>query len=176
MEELQNMLESAVFKTDVRRIAGWIGDDPDRFHALVTILQEGSSPRSSKAAWVLSDCATAFPGLLPPHLSSLVRMLQQPTTAAVRRNIVRILQFQELDEENAGLAAEACFRFLNASSEPVAVKAFSMTVLYNLTLRYPDLGHELRETLLALQPLGSPGIRSRAKNILGRLERMSLPD
>lgn len=169
------MLETVVFKSDVRRIAAWIGNDPDRFHALVSVLQEGSSPRSSKAAWVLSDCATAFPALLPPHLGTLVRMLRQPTTAAVRRNIVRILQFQELDEENAGLAAEACFRFLNASAEAVAVKAFSMTVLYNLTLKYPDLSRELRETLLALQPLGSPGIRSRAKNILKRLERTSAP-
>lgn len=171
MDELRIMLQNAAFKQDVRRIAIFIGNDPVLFGSLIDHVFSDDFRLASKAAWAMSDCAAVHPDLLLTHMRRLGESLSPTLIVAVKRNIVRVLQYYDLDEQTAGPVAHACFRFLNNPAEPVAVKAFSMTVLYNLTLKYPDLGRELRETLHAIIPNGSPGIRSRAGRILKLLER-----
>lgn len=166
MDPLHIMLQSAVSKRDVQRIALFIGNDPGLFGILIDHVFSNDFRLASKAAWAMSACAEMEPRLLTPHLNRLGEGLSHGLPVAVKRNIVRVLQYCDLDEETAGPVAKACFSFLVNASEPVAVKAFSMTVLYKLAGKYPDLAHELGETLREMIPYGSPGIRSRAGQIL----------
>ena len=170
MDQLNFLLQNATSKQDVRRIAILIGNNPALFGALIDRVFSDDIRKASKAAWAMSDCVEIYPDLLLKHMRRLGEGLTSEVPVAVKRNIVRVLQYYDLDEQTAGPVAQACFHFLNNASETVAVKAFSMTVLYNLTLKYPDLGRELRETLHSIIPNGSPGIRSRAGRILKLLD------
>ena len=101
----------------------------------------------------------------------MVKSLNSSLPVAYKRNVLRILQNHEIPEPLWGHAAEQCFGFLNDTSEPVAVKVFSMTVIHNLTKDIPELAHELKIILEDQFDYGSAGFQSRARKILKALQK-----
>jgi hypothetical protein len=65
---------------------------------------------------------------------------------------------------------DTCFALLDPK-EPIAVRAFSMTVLGNLAAQHPDLKKELRLVIESQLPYGSAGFVARAKKVLKQLEK-----
>jgi hypothetical protein len=58
---------------------------------------------------------------------------------AVKRNVVRLLQFVEIPWKLHGEVMNYCFDFIADVKEAAAVKAFSLTILENLCQQYPDI-------------------------------------
>ena len=83
---------------------------------------------------------------------------------------MRALQYVDIPEKYQGKILDVCFRLLKSSDEPIAVKAFSMTVIFNLSKKYPDIIPELRATIKALMPNGSAGIKSRGNKVLKAIQ------
>lgn len=152
-------------------ITKWVGDKPDRVAALVDLFLHDEYRVVQRAAWVLSYVAEKHPGLVQPHLEKMVnRMGDAGIPAAVKRNVVRVLQFMPIPENLQGPVMDYCFRFLEDPKETIAVRAFSMTVLANLAQQYPEIKNEI--ILLIEDQLregASPGIRSRGKKTLAQL-------
>jgi hypothetical protein len=97
-------------------------------------------------------------------------MSEPGVPVAVKRNVVRILQFVDIPEDLHGEVMNICFELLGDLRETIAVRVFSMTVLARLAEIYPDIRQELRiiiEDELSHQP--SAGFKSRAKKILAAL-------
>eukprot|EP01031_Cornospumella_fuschlensis_P001081 gene1081-1357_t len=69
----------------------------------------------------------------------LLNLKQDNLHDAIKRNTIRVLQTVEIPEELHGIAADICFQYLSNHEEAVAIKAFSMTVLFNLSKHYPEL-------------------------------------
>jgi hypothetical protein len=59
-----------------------------------------------------------------------------------------------------------CFEFLQSAETPIAVKAFSLTILGNLAAEYPEIRGELKLIIEEQWEHATPAIRSRAKRIL----------
>ena len=58
---------------------------------------------------------------------------------------------------------DICFRYVESPNEAVAIKAFSLTVLYNLSKLYPEIIPEVK-TLIEIQwPKQTAAFRVRAK-------------
>ncbi|WP_343703042.1 hypothetical protein [Chitinophaga sp.] len=156
------------------RIAHWVGKDPERTAALAHLFLHDEYRVVQRAAWILSYVASSHPSLLQPHLPQMVARMGDPgIPVAVKRNVVRILQFMTVPEALQGPVMDYCFRFLEDPAETIAVRAFSMTVLANLAQQYPDIRHEI--ILLIEEQLregASPGFRSRAKKTLAQLEKL----
>jgi len=126
---------------------------------------------TQRAAWPMSDIAKKHPKLLFKYYPLLIDLLNQPNKHnAINRNILRAFQFVEIPEEHEGNVLDISFKLLNSTSEPVAVKAFSMTVIYNLTKKYPEIKQELKASIEALIPDGSAGIKSRGGKILKAIQ------
>jgi hypothetical protein len=86
---------------------------------------------------------------------------------AVKRNVLRILQFLPLPEDLHGQLMNICFPLLEDPKEQIAIRVFAMTVLSRLVALYPDIKGELRaiiEDALTHDP--SPGFRSRSRIVL----------
>ncbi|MFX8778192.1 hypothetical protein ABTM50_20175, partial [Acinetobacter baumannii] len=62
---------------------------------------------------------------------------------AVIRNAVRVLETIEIPEQYHGEVMNRCFAFIEDPTIPVAIKAFSLTTLFNLSRQYPEIKHEL---------------------------------
>jgi hypothetical protein len=62
-----------------------------------------------------------------------------------------------------------CFELISSEDIPVAVKVFSMTILYNLSIEYPEIIPELRLLLEDRWEKETVAFRSRAGKIMARL-------
>jgi hypothetical protein len=62
------------------------------------------------------------------------------------------------------------FKLLINPNEAIAVRAFSMTVLFNISKKEPDLKNELKLILAELVNSDSAAIKNRAKHILKEID------
>lgn len=153
------------------RIIKHVGSDNERFKVLVAIFLEGPHRLTQRAAWPLSYCVRNHPPLLDKHYKPILAMLDKPGIHdAVKRNIMRLLQFVDIPRRYQGEVIERCFELMDAK-EPVAVRVFSMTVLANLARHHPDLKKELILVIEDQQPFASAAYLSRSKKILKQLEK-----
>jgi hypothetical protein len=127
---------------------------------------------TQRAAWVMSICATNHPSLITPYLNKMIDNLKKPVHDAVKRNTVRVLQHIDIPTKLMGKTADICFELLTTPSEAIAIKAFSMTVLMNITKKQPDFKTELRILIEDQLPYSSPGFLSRAKKTLKELDKL----
>lgn len=126
------------------KIIRWVGRDKQRFARLIDVFIAGPYRITQHAAWPLTYCVEAHPELVSPHLKRLLTHMDDPDLhGAVRRNIVRLLQFVEIPARFQGKVADRCFAYMNDRSEAIAVRVFAMTVLFNLSKVQPGLKSEL---------------------------------
>jgi len=155
-------------KAHAQRIAAYIGSDPDCFKILMALFFNGGYRVTQRAALVLSVCSESHPALVQPYLKDLILNLEKPVSDAVKRNTIRYLQKISIPTELQGRLVDICFNYLTGT-EPVAIKAFAMTVLANLVKTEPDLANELKIIIQDQLPHASPGFSARARKILREL-------
>ena len=159
-------------KAQTMRIVRYIGNDPNRFGELMALYFDENNRISQRASWPAGYCAVAHPELIYPYLKKMVSQLDLPVHNAIKRNTTRILAEIDIPEELLGEVADLCFRFLDDPKEAIAVRAFSMSVCFNITRREPELANELKIILEDHFPHSSAGFKARAKRILKELGKM----
>ena len=161
-------------KRQAMKIARWVGDDRRRFKQLMEVFLSGDYRTTQRSAWIVSICAERNPELVAPWLKSMVEKMQDPGVHdAVRRNVLRILQFVEVPRRLQGTVASLCFSYLSSVESPIAVKAYSMYILGHIADQEPELGHELALVIRQMLPYSGPGIRSSGKKVLKKLDTSS---
>lgn len=152
-------------------IVNYIDNNPKRFAELVDVFLKGPYRVTQRASWPLSYCIELNPNLIKPHLRTLFKVVQQPGVHdAVKRNIIRALQFVKIPKTYHAKAIEVCMQFLLDGKEPVAIRVFAMTVLANLAKEIPELKNELIPVIEDMMPFGSAGFVSRGRKILKELK------
>ncbi len=152
---------------EFKPIIDWIGGSEERFAELIEVFFDGNTRKNQYADSIMIHCVYRWDYLLNPHLERLILNLQNPTLHdAIKRNTVRVLQDVEIPEKLHGTMAEIALTYLQNPSEAIAIKVFSMTIVYNLTKKYPELKEELRFILEEQMPFQSAGFRSRAGKIM----------
>lgn len=148
-------------------------NNPKKMDDFMQTFIEGPMRITQRAAWPLGFIAQQKPKLLDPYYPILIRELDNNKNhQAVTRNILRALQFTVIPKKYQGAILDRCFNYLCDSNQPIAIKAFSMTVAYNLSKIYPEITPELRASIQNLLPEGSPGIKSRGNKILKQLNKI----
>jgi hypothetical protein len=158
-------------KRQTLKIARWVGGDPRRFKQLMDLFLNGDYRITQRAAWIVSTCADLHPGLVGPWLKPMIRRMQDPEVHdAVRRNVLHVLKYVDIPRPLQGIVATLCFDYLASIDAPIAVKAFSMTILGRLARHEPDLRRELALVIQQMLPYGGGAIRSSGKNVLKKLD------
>ncbi|SHH80223.1 hypothetical protein SAMN04488109_5518 [Chryseolinea serpens] len=154
-------------KAQMTKIVDYVGQNQARFKVLVEVYLAGPYRVTQRAAWPLSYCVERHPDLVKPHLKRLLDFLNKPGIHhAVKRNTLRLLQYIELPKRLQGRVADLCFQYLQGKGEPIAVKAFSLTVLQRILEEQPELGSELKIIIEDQLAYASPAFRSRAMKVL----------
>lgn len=157
-------------KSQCQKIVDYIGSDEQKFARLMKVFLEGEYRLTQRAAWPLSYCIEQHPALVKPYFKVLFGMLQKPGVhSAVARNIVRLLQHVGIPKRYHGKTLTICFDFIADPQVPVAIKAFSLTLLDRLSGSYPEIKSELRLIIEERWDHETPAFKSRAKKILGRI-------
>jgi hypothetical protein len=169
-------LQSQILKEHSRancdRIVHYVGNNPARFAELVDLFLKGPYRVTQRAAWPVSVCVEAHPKLVEPHLKKLLDFTTKPGVhVAVKRNIMRLLQFIDVPKKFHGRVAEVGFQFLQDKKETVAVQVFAMSALADIVKHEPDLANELRTILEDRLSYATAGFRSRASKVLKELRK-----
>ncbi len=170
---IKETLQGERSKETWEKVARYVGSSSERFGDLLDVFLSDDPKMNVWAGQTVSYCADRYPIIVIPYYKRLLTHLQKPKLhAAVKRNVVRILQEADLPEDLLGLAAELCFTYLDDPKETIAVRVFSMSVCYNICVKEPELAPELKAILEDHIPHGSTGFKNRGKKILKKLNHL----
>lgn len=157
-------------KAQKDKIVKWIGNSQQRFDELFHLFLTDEYRVVQRAAYLLSYCIEEHPSLIKKHFGKLIKNLSKKNIhEAVKRNTVRILEKIEIPEKYHGDVMNICFDYVQSPDEAIAVKAFSLTVLYKLSQKYPDIKQELKTIIEDRWDYETAAFHSRARKILKKL-------
>ena len=118
-------------KAQSLRIAHDIGEDKQRFEELMYLFLNDEYRVCQRAAWVVSIVTDKYPDLIQSYILPMLENLKNNNHPSITRNTVRVLRYMhEIPESSIGLAASICFKYLSTPSVPIAIRVFSMHILY----------------------------------------------
>ena len=79
---------------------------------------------------------------------------------------MRLLQHVNIPEAFHGIVISICFDFIASPTEPVAVKAFSFSVLLKLSKVYPEILPEIKLVVEERWDHETAAFKARAKKLL----------
>lgn len=153
------------------QLCQYVGENKQNFLELMDCFFSTDSHLTQRATLIMLASVKDKPEWVAEQVPRLVKALDPDLPVSLKRNILRILQHQVIPELLWGHAADQCFNYLISTDEPVAIKAFSMTVIYNLSRQVPDLALELRLLIEDQYYLGSAGFKARGRKVLSQLQK-----
>ncbi|MES2618836.1 MAG: hypothetical protein V4613_13215 [Bacteroidota bacterium] len=150
-----------------------VHDDYSLFRELIVYIGDKKDINlASMAAWTMSEVVAQNNSLLEPHYKVLLEVANNSRHGGIKRNIVRAFQFAEIPDTFTWDVADICLRFLSSKDEPIAVKAYSVTVLQHLALKIPDIKDEVVFELERQMPYSTPAFTVRAKAFFKALKKL----
>lgn len=171
-EDLQTIVNNMMSMKEAEWVATSAIENPAIFLKLFQYSNSSDRKLAFRASWTLTKVCDRFPDLIYPYLNQIVDSLSRIDNESTLRSFLRILSLTDMDKINNhlhGLLADFCFGILNSVFSAIAVKAYSMEILFRLTLIYPELANELSTSIRILMEDGSAGITSRGRAILKKL-------
>ena len=173
--DLQTMVNNMMSMKEAEWIAISAIENPAIFIKLYEYSHSPDKRLAFRASWTLSKVCDKFPELIYPYLPKIVESLNKIENESTLRSFLRIITLSDLGKINSrqhGLLADYCFSALKSGFSAIAVKAYSMDILYSLSLIYPELANELAASIRVLMEDGSAGIIARGSIIIKKLAEM----
>ena len=172
-QKLESMLFAGNSRFNTDLVANYIGTNEELFNQLIELIHSGKQPIPQRASWVMTAVTDKYPWILLPHLMEITERL--PTYSLVHpalvRNTLRQLAQIDIPEELMGKLFDCCYTFLLDTKQPVAIRVFAMQILYNISVREPELQGELKLILETYLDESSGGFMSRASKLLKKLNK-----
>jgi 8-oxo-dGTP diphosphatase len=175
--DLQSMINNVIGMKEADWLATSALENPAVFLKLFEYSHSHDKKLAFRASWILTKVCDRFPEIIYPFLSQIVDSLNRIDNESTLRSFLRIISLSDIGQINVrqhGLLAEFCFSMLKSGFSAIAVKAYSMEILYKLVLIYPELGNELSAQINLLQVEGSAGIIARGQMILKKLAEIPI--
>jgi 8-oxo-dGTP diphosphatase len=170
--ELQDMVNRMISMKEVDWVASSAGENPAIFKKLLEFSFSSDRRLAFRSSWTLTKVCDKYPELIIPYLGMIIESLDNIDNESTQRSFLRILSFAEMDKVDSrfhGILADHCFSALNSGFSAIAIKAYSMEILYKLAVIYPELANELALSVSMLQADSSGGILARSRIILDKL-------
>ena len=171
-EDLRSMVGSMMGIKEAEWVAESAAGNVEILKKLLEYSFSDDKKLAFRASWTLSKVFDRYPEMLNPDLERMIETLDSLDNESVQRSFLRMISLGDLDKisiRHHGILADHCFKMLKSGFSAIAVKAYSMEIIYKLALIYPELANELSATIQMLQGEGSAGILARGHLILKKL-------
>lgn len=164
-------LELENSKKNWHQVIDYVGKDPIKFRAIVQLFIHGEPHIVQRIGQPFGSIVERHPPLILPYLDELIDYLKTNPIDAVKRNCMRSFQWITIPDDQLGDLFDIGMLYLRTQAEPIAVKAFSMTVLRQICTRYPELTNEVIFQLeIILKGETSAGVKNRGEKELKKLK------
>ncbi len=158
-------------KAQAIKIATYACLSKKNFRELMYCFMSDEYRVAQRAAMSVNHAAQMKPAFITPYIKELVSVLEKKEVhIAVVRNSLRILEQLTIPELFHGEVMNACFQFIETPATPPAIKAFSLTTLYNLSAIYPEIKAELQLIIEDKWDTETAAFKSRGRKIIGKLK------
>ena len=111
--------------------------------------------------------------ILKPFFVKMIQGLTDDRIDAYKRNVLRIFQSAEIPEDHEGHLFDKAFSYLEDKNEPIAIRAFSMTVCRKIAEKHDDLVPEVIDTVEhALEEATASGFLNRGGHEIRKLKKL----
>lgn len=170
LAEIKKLLLNEIRIGHVGLVVDLVSQKPDIFNDIFEIYLLNEEPVSRYAAWVADTYSEFHPGCEKNYLERVILALASFRHDALKRHGLRMLSRNPLPEEPyLGLLVKHCFEWLVSPQEAVAVKVFSMEILYAVSRAEPALKHELADSIEWRISEEKPAFKNKAAKILKKL-------
>ncbi len=146
--------------------------NPAEFDNLIKLSFGTNQPEGWRSAWVLAELVKDYKGLLAriaPYSRKIIDSFTVFKHPGQKREYMKVMQLLNLQEEEMGLLLNLCFDWLLDKEIDVAIRVHCMQIIYEFSLKEPDLQQELKVILEQEMDYGSAGFRGRARKILKKI-------
>lgn len=146
---------------------------PEKMQDLMDLYFHKEYHQYNRASQVVGHLWEKRKDLVEPYLIQMANYLDTNPPTAPKRSIMRLYQWADIDEEVEGKLFDYALKFIVSIDEPLAVKAYSMTVARRICEKYPELINELLpllEDFVAEAP--STGTWNRAKMEIKKINKL----
>jgi hypothetical protein len=158
-------------KENALRIAEYACTSKNNFAELMICFFAGENVVAQRAAYSVNKAVKLKPLMVQPYLKEIIKQLSRKDVhGAIIRSSVNILEMIDIPEEFHGEVLNACFGFIENPATDIAVKAASLTVLFNLMKIYPDIKHELKLLITERWDMETAAFKSRGRKILNLMQ------
>ncbi|MEO8647702.1 MAG: hypothetical protein ABI539_00910 [Acidobacteriota bacterium] len=156
-------------KEQAIKIADYVGSDEQRFAELMKLFTGPVYRVGQRAAWPVSLCIERDPNLVQPYFPGLIKQIERDDAhIAVRRNVLRLLQFVAIPKRYQGRVFDLCYKLFADVSQTVAVRVFAMTVAADLANGDHHLMNELQLVAESHPQLATAGFQARVRRVFGK--------
>lgn len=153
----------------IQLVANEIDDNEKLFNELLIFCFEEKKQLSNRASRVVEKISLTQPQLLLKNIDQIIEKLPYLKDNSVVRNFLQAIfnniKFIE-DENQLGKIVNFCFLNINNAYLPIALRYYSIKIINDLTLKYPELIPEFTEILQLLLNDESVGIKGYSRKLL----------
>ncbi|MBC8005105.1 MAG: hypothetical protein H7X84_06500 [Verrucomicrobia bacterium] len=154
-----------------------IGNYPEHLGALMKLVFDDSNPRNWRAAWMVDKIHEQHPDLIIPYLPAMTDFVLTTKNEGKKRHLLKLISLHEIPEDQMAVMLNYCIDVFTSPTEPIAVRAHAMQVLFNIAQKEPDFAGELIELIQNEMELhGSAGIAARGRQLIKKLIRVTHTD
>lgn len=164
-------------KKNGQHIADYIGNSSLKFDVLISSIKNKEQIIHQRASAVLGYVCEINPELITNHIDQLLICISdEQYHISVTRNFLRSLQNKTelLNETQLGKLVNYCFDAISDNNKPIAIQAFSITIITDCLTKYPELAHEFKVVLEDRLPFSLPAFKYRAKKALAFISQNHL--
>jgi predicted AAA+ superfamily ATPase len=137
---------------------------------LLNIAFKDKQPVSLRAANTIEKIDSKMPELIRPYYSKIINSLPKFNTDGVKRCLLKIFtRHTDLKEDLLCKLIDLCFSYMISPSEPIAIKAYSLQILYSISNKEKDLKNELIFAVRDQMEKNSGSFRAVGNKILKKL-------
>jgi len=171
-DDFRLMVENMMGKKEAEWLAESVIENREILRKLLEFSFSKDKKLAFRASWTLSKVFDKYPELMGSDIQRMIGSLESLDNESVQRSFLRMISMSDLNslsQKQHGILADHCFKMLKSGFSAIAIKAYSMEIIYKLALIYPELANELSSTINILQGEGSAGILARGHIILKKL-------
>jgi len=147
-----------------------IAQKPELFGIYVEIFFSLDGTLSRRAAWVITHAVTLMPELMTEEcLAGMLQVAGKMKHDGEKRNLAKVLSQVVLPDKLKGEVLDLCFNWLNDAGESIAVRAYCMETLANLSMEFPEIKPEIIAVIENHMDRFSPGLKNKGVKTLRRL-------
>lgn len=154
-----------------------VEEQPQLFPSLFELALSQNGKHSLRALRTVCYLFERNPDNFSVYLDIILYHTEKETDESKKFNFLRIFTTCNLpeDDEKLGLLTNICFKALDSKVKRIAVKVYSIEILYRISQVYPDLKFELMQYLDKYILDSSPAFFNRASKIKSKLKKELKP-